>query len=87
MVTVLALAVMSLGLVWRFAQVNDLQYRMAAMEKQLAALENENASLTIQAKQLGSASRIEAKAVADLGMQWPKQKQIVNVVQGPVPSN
>ncbi len=84
---VLAMAVMSFGLVWRFAAVNDMQYRVVALEKQLATLENDNASLTIQAKQLGSASRVEAKAIAELGMQWPKQKQIVNVVQGPVPAN
>lgn len=79
-VALLLTAVMSFGMIWRFASVNDLQTRVNKLEKGIAALENENAALTIQLKQLSTPRKIEDRANLELGMRWPEQKQIINVL-------
>jgi len=74
-------AVMSFGMIWRFAAVNDLQTRVNQLERSIAALEDENAALIIQVKQLSAPRRIEDRANLELGMRWPEQTQIVNVLE------
>lgn len=80
LVALLLVAVMSFGMIWRFASVNDLQARVNKLAKGIATLENENAALTIQLRQLSAPRKIEERANAELGMRWPEQQQIINVL-------
>lgn len=73
----LCMALMSLGMIWRFAQVNDMEARVKLMEKGIVALEKEQAALIIELKQLSAPRRIENRANDELGMRWPKQEQII----------
>lgn len=86
-VAVLLMGVASLGLVWRFTQINDFDYRIGKLERQISTLQQANASLTVEFNRLSSPSQVESRAVQELGMQWPTQGQIVNVVQGEVPAD
>ncbi|HBK86522.1 MAG TPA: cell division protein FtsL, partial [Firmicutes bacterium] len=79
-IAVLLTAVLSFGMIWRFASVNDLQTRVNKLEKGIAALENENAALTIELRQLSTPREIEERANTELGMRWPEQQQIINVL-------
>ncbi|NLW16965.1 MAG: cell division protein FtsL [Firmicutes bacterium] len=76
---VLLTAVLSFGMIWRFAAVNDLQTRVNQLERSIAALEDENATLIIQLKQLSAPKEIENRAQLELGMRWPEQNQIISV--------
>ncbi|HHW98998.1 MAG TPA: cell division protein FtsL [Firmicutes bacterium] len=78
---ILLTAVISFGMIWRFAAVNDLQTRVNQLERSIAALEDENAALIIQLKQLSAPRRIENRANLELGMRWPEQQQIINVLE------
>lgn len=80
-IVLLLAAVMSFGMIWRFASVNDFQTRLNKLERSISALEDENAALTIQLKQLSTPRRIEDRANLELGMRWPEQKQIINVLE------
>lgn len=80
-VVLLLTAVMSLGMIWRFASINDMQTRLSRLERGITTLENDNAALTIQLKQLSSPRKIEDRANAELGMGWPQQNQIINVLE------
>jgi len=80
LISVLVVALSSLGMVWRFASINDLQTRVNQLQKQVTLLEKENATLTIEQRRLSSPRQIETRANAELGMQWPAQEQIVNVL-------
>jgi cell division protein FtsL len=80
LMALLLVAVMSFGMIWRFASVNDLQTRVNKLEKGIAALENENAALTIELRQLSTPRKIEERANTELGMRWPEQQQIINVL-------
>lgn len=79
---ILLMGAASMGLVWRFTQINDLDYRITQMEQQIGMLQQANAGFTVELKSLSSPGQIESRAAAQLGMQWPTQKQIVNVAPG-----
>lgn len=80
-IALLLTAVMSFGMIWRFASVNDLQTRVNQLERGITRLENDNAALIIQLKQLSTPRKIEDRANLELGMRWPEQQQIVNVLE------
>lgn len=86
LVAVILIGITTMGLVWRFAQINDLDYRITKMEQQIATLQQANAGLTVELKKLTSPSRIESRASSELGMQWPTDQQIVNVATELVPA-
>jgi cell division protein FtsL len=79
LIAVILMGAASLGLVWRFTQVNDLDYRIRQMERQVQQLQQVNASLTVELNRLSAPSQIERRASSELGMQWPTDQQIVNV--------
>lgn len=79
--TLLLTAVMSFGMIWRFASINDLQTKVNQLERGITRLENDNAGLIIQQKQLSTPRKIEDRANLELGMRWPEQKQIINVLE------
>lgn len=81
LLAILCLATLSLGMIWRFAQVNDMQTRINKLENGIAKLENGNAALTIQLKQLCAPRQIEVRASKELGMRWPLHQQIINVLE------
>ncbi len=80
-IAVLLTAVLSFGMIWRFASVNDLQTKVNQLERSITALEDEKAAYTIQLKQLSTPRKIESRANSELGMRWPEQKQIINVLE------
>lgn len=79
---ILLMGIASMGLVWRFTQINDLDYRITKLEQQIGTLQQANAGFTVQLKRLSSPDLIETRAAAELGMRWPTQQQIVNVAPG-----
>ena len=86
LLAVLFLAVCSLGLIWRFAAINDMQYKVTKLQQRIDSLEKDNASLTVELKRLSAPRQLEERATRELGMQWPTPKQIINV-QGGQPSH
>ncbi|MGI6343596.1 MAG: cell division protein FtsL [Bacillota bacterium] len=82
LLVIVALGVTSLGLVWRFAQVNDLEYRVDRLAAQIARLEEDNSALIIQINSLTSPAEVERRAGRELGMRWPDQEQIISVLPG-----
>jgi len=83
---IILMGAVTMGLVWRFAQINDLDYRITKMEQQIGKLQQANAGLTVELKRLSSPSQIERRAMRELGMQWPTAQQIVNVATDLVPA-
>lgn len=83
---ILLMGIATLGLVWRFAAVNDLGYRLTKLERQISRLEQANAGLKVELNRLSSPSQVERRAIRELGMQWPAEQQIVNVATGPTPA-
>lgn len=84
---IILMGAVTMGLVWRFAQINDLDYRITKLEQQIGKLQQANAGLTVELKRLSSPSRIESRAISELGMQWPTNTQIVNVATDLVPAD
>ncbi len=83
---IILLGAVTMGLVWRFAQINDLDYRITKLEQQIGKIQQANAGLTVELKRLSSPSQIESRAMRELGMQWPTNQQIVNVATDLVPA-
>ncbi len=79
LIAVILMGAVSLCLVWRFTQINDLDYRLSRMEREVRQLQQAQASLTVELNRLSAPSQLERRAEAELGMQWPTDQQIVNV--------
>jgi len=79
--TVLAFFSLPLVAVWKKSKVVDMSETNAMLEQELKRVENQNLILRFHSNQLRSRSRIEEVAKTELGLEYPKNEDVVVLVR------
>lgn len=66
-------------LMYRFAAITELNYKIGSMNRKIENLRNENARMAIDIEKSADLNYVEEIAVTKLGMQRPLKNQIVYV--------
>ncbi len=77
--SILAVFVAGLTVVYRFAAITELSYQINQSEKTYNELRNENSILKVQVETLTDLTDIREKAETRLGMQKPDKSQVVYI--------
>lgn len=78
-VTILAVLLAGLTVVYRYALITQMSYSINQTEKQYYSLRNENSKLRVQLEQDTDLTSIKQLAETKLGMQKPDKSQIVYI--------
>jgi cell division protein FtsL len=79
--TVLAFFSLPLVAVWKKSKVVDMSETNAMLEQELKRVENQNLILRFHENQLKSRSRIEEMAKMELGLDYPKNEDVVVLIR------
>jgi len=71
--------IISLYILYRYANITKLRLEITELEKQRIELEREKQDLIAQLEGIKSISRVEEEAMIKLGLDYPKEEQIVYV--------
>ncbi|KYO66674.1 cell division protein FtsL [Thermovenabulum gondwanense] len=77
--TVIALTLASLFLLFRAAAITEATYKIEKMKTELSQIKNDNEKLKIKIADLKSMSRIEQIAKNELKMQEPSSSQVIYI--------
>lgn len=69
--------ILSLFILYRYANITKIRLEITELEKQKVELEKEKENLVAELEAIKSSSKIEEDAVVKLGMDYPTEEQIV----------
>lgn len=69
--------ILSLFILYRYTNITKLRLEITELEKQKVELEKEKENLVAELEAIKSSSKIEEDAMVKLGMDYPKEEQIV----------
>lgn len=78
-ISILAVLIVGLAVVYRFALITQMSYGINETEKQYDKLRNENSKIRVQVEQDTDLTNIRQLAETRLGMQMPDKSQIVYI--------
>jgi len=76
-ITLLLIGAMLVGTVWMSAKATEIKYSINRINKESLLLEDEIALLNIKIESANSIEMVEAFAIAELGMRYPKAEQCI----------
>ncbi len=71
--------VVCLGVLLRFSYISQMQYDLLTMKNEIEALKEDKLLLTVELEKNKNLEKIETEAIQKLGMQYPKDNQIVYI--------